>query len=73
MIIKIKNTKIKKNHYIRFNMLKTTTKTIKSLPKTKLKRKGEEIEMRTKRKNEPNGGGGTILYANISVEIIDGT
>jgi len=38
MIIKIKtNTKIKKNHYKPFNMLKTTTKTIKSLPKLKLK------------------------------------
>jgi len=37
MIIKIKkNTKIKKNHYIPFNMLKTITKTIKSLPKLKL-------------------------------------
>jgi len=54
-------------------MLKTTTKTIKSLPKTKLKRKGEEIEMRAKRKNEPNGGGGTVLYANIFIEITNET
>jgi len=54
-------------------MFKTTTKTIKSLPKTKLKWKGEEIDMRTKRKNELNGGGGTILYANIFVGITDGT
>jgi len=50
MIIKKKKTKIKKNHYIPFNMLKTTTKTIKTLPKIKLKRRGEEIEMRAKRK-----------------------
>jgi len=53
--------------------LKTTTKPIKSLPKTKLKRNGEEIEMRAKRKNEPNGGGGTVLYAYIFVRITDGT
>jgi len=39
-------------------MLKTTTKTIKTLPKIKLKRRGEEIEMRAKRKNEMGGGGG---------------
>jgi hypothetical protein len=42
-------------------MFKTTTKTIKSLPKTKLKWRGEEIEMRAKRKNEPNGGGGFYM------------
>jgi len=33
-------------------MLKTNTKTIKTLPKIKLKWRGEEIEMRAKRKNE---------------------
>jgi hypothetical protein len=54
-------------------MFKTTTKTIKSLPKTKLKQRGEEIEMRAKRKNEPNGGGGVVIYANFSVGITDGT
>jgi hypothetical protein len=37
MIIKIKKYKDKENHYIPFNMLKTITKTIKSLPKLKLK------------------------------------
>ena len=37
-----KNTKIKKKEYIPFNMFKTTTKTIKSLPKTKYKWRGEE-------------------------------
>jgi hypothetical protein len=43
IIIKIKkNTKIKKKEYIPFNMFKTTTKAIKSLPKTKYKRRGEE-------------------------------
>jgi hypothetical protein len=71
MIIKKKKTKIKKNYYIPFNMLKTTTKTIKTLPKIKLKRRGEEIEMRAKRKNEMGGGG--VLYANISFGITDGT
>ena len=53
-------------------MFKTTTKTIKSLPKTKLKRRGEEIETRTKRKNKPNGGRG-VLYTNFSDGITDGT
>jgi hypothetical protein len=53
-------------------MLKITTKTIKTLPKIKLKQRGEEIEMRAKRKNKM-GGGGRVLYANISFGITDGT
>jgi len=53
-------------------MLKTTTKTIKTLPKIKLKRRGEEIEMRAKRKNEMEGGG-RVLHANISVGITNET
>jgi len=42
-------------------MLKTTTKTIKTLPKIKLKWRGEEIETRAKRKNEMGGGGGFYM------------
>jgi hypothetical protein len=42
IIIIKKNTKIKKEEYIPFNMFKTTTKTIKSLPKIKYKWRGEE-------------------------------
>jgi len=48
-------------------MFKTTTKTIKSLSKTKLKRRGEEIEMRAKRKKWTKWGRGVVLYANFSV------
>jgi hypothetical protein len=52
-------------------MFKTTTKTIKSLPKTKYKRRGEE-KWRAERKNETNGGRG-VLYSNFSDGFTDGT
>jgi len=54
-------------------MFKTSTKTIKPLPKTKYKRTGEEKwRWRAERKNEPNGGRGG-LYSNFSNGITDGT
>jgi hypothetical protein len=56
-------------------MLKTTSKTIKSLPKLKLKTERRRNRDESQEKKEPNegGGGGGVLYANISVGITDGT
>ena len=56
-------------------MFKTTTKIIKSLPKTKYKRRGEEKWRRreTEREKKMNQiGGGEVLYCNFSDGIIDG-
>ena len=74
MIIKIKkNTKIKKNHYIPFNMLKTITKTIKSLPKLKLQTGRRRNRDESQEKKWNGGGRGAVLYAKFSVGITDGT
>jgi hypothetical protein len=55
-------------------MLKTTSKTIKSLPKLKLKTERRRNRDESQEKKEPNEGGGRgVLYANISVGITDGT
>ena len=75
MIIKIKKYKDKENHYIPFNMLKTITKTIKYLPKLKLKtgRRRNRDESQEKKWNGGGGKGGGFLYANFFVGITDGT
>ena len=64
MIIKIKKYKDKENHYIPFNMLKTITKTIKSLPKLKLQtgRRRNRDESQEKKWNWGGGGGKGGFY-----------
>jgi hypothetical protein len=53
-------------------MFKTTTKTIKSLPKTKYKRRGERNEDAEPREKMNQMGGGGVLYSNFSDGITDG-